>query len=108
MAGKKEEALIATLVGAIALIASPGFWRDHSVSLLLSRCCVQSTGRRHPAVRDNQSLQRGRAARNQRIWLAFVETESGCAGVARELHGDSDRNCITAIRTQANQRLAAE
>jgi glucose-6-phosphate-specific signal transduction histidine kinase len=105
-------ALIATLMNAIALIASQT-WHDHPVDLL-SLLAQSLTGLLLGAgiqrLRElNQSLQ-NELARNRRLAERLLETEESVRQeVARELHDDIGQT-ITAIRTQAGivQRLAAE
>jgi two-component system sensor histidine kinase UhpB len=104
-------ALIATLMNAIALIASQT-WHDHPVDLLLSLLAQSLTGLLLGAgiqrLRElNQSLQ-NELARNRRLAERLLETEESVRrDVARELHDDIGQT-ITAIRTQAGivQRLA--
>ena len=108
-----QGALIATLMNAIALIASQT-WHDHPVDLLLSLLAQSLTGLLLGAgiqrLRElNQSLQT-ELARNRRLAERLLETEESVRQeVARELHDDIGQT-ITAIRTQAGivQRLAAE
>ncbi|HBM4948730.1 TPA: signal transduction histidine-protein kinase/phosphatase UhpB, partial [Shigella flexneri] len=108
-----QGALIATLMNAIALIASQT-WRDHLVDLLLSLLVQSLTGLLLGAgiqrLRElNQSLQK-ELARNQHLAERLLETEESVRrDVARELHDDIGQT-ITAIRTQAGivQRLAAD
>ncbi|KAB2439282.1 two-component system sensor histidine kinase UhpB, partial [Enterobacter hormaechei] len=108
-----QGALIATLMNAIALIASQT-WHDHPVDLLLSLLAQSLTGLLLGAgiqrLRElNQSLQ-AELARNRRLAERLLETEESVRQeVARELHDDIGQT-ITAIRTQAGivQRLAAE
>ena len=108
-----QGALIATLMNAIALIASQT-WRDHPVDLLLSLLVQSLTGLLLGAgiqrLRElNQSLQK-ELARNQHLAERLLETEESVRrDVARELHDDIGQT-ITAIRTQAGivQRLAAD
>ncbi|MCG5045448.1 signal transduction histidine-protein kinase/phosphatase UhpB [Enterobacteriaceae bacterium 155047] len=108
-----QGALIATLMNAIALIASQT-WHDHPVDLLLSLLAQSLTGLLLGAgiqrLRElNQSLQ-NELARNRRLAERLVETEESVRQeVARELHDDIGQT-ITAIRTQAGivQRLALE
>ncbi|HHS9694559.1 TPA: signal transduction histidine-protein kinase/phosphatase UhpB [Klebsiella michiganensis] len=106
-----QGALIATLMNAIALIASQS-WHDHPVDLLLSLLAQSLTGLLLGAgiqrLRElNQSLQ-NELVRNQRLAERLLETEESVRReVARELHDDIGQT-ITAIRTQAGivQRLA--
>jgi two-component system sensor histidine kinase UhpB len=105
-----QGALIATLMNAIALIASQT-WHDHPVDLLLSLLAQSLTGLLLGAgiqrLRElNQSLQ-NELVRNQRLAERLLETEESVRRVARELHDDIGQT-ITAIRTQAGivQRLA--
>ena len=106
-----QGALIATLMNAIALIASQN-WHDHPVDLLLSLLAQSLTGLLLGAgiqrLRElNQSLQ-NELVRNQRLAERLLETEESVRReVARELHDDIGQT-ITAIRTQAGivQRLA--
>lgn len=106
-------ALIATLMNAIALIASQT-WHDHPVDLLLSLLAQSLTGLLLGAgiqrLRElNQSLQ-SELARNRRLAERLLETEESVRrDVARELHDDIGQT-ITAIRTQAGivQRLAPD
>lgn len=106
-----QGALIATLMNAIALIASQT-WHDHPVDLLLSLLAQSLTGLLLGAgiqrLRElNQSLQT-ELARNRRLAERLLETEESVRReVARELHDDIGQT-ITAIRTQAGivQRLA--
>lgn len=108
-----QGALIATLMNAIALIASQT-WHDHPVDLLLSLLAQSLTGLLLGAgiqrLRElNQSLQ-NELARNHRLAERLLETEESVRrDVARELHDDIGQT-ITAIRTQAGivQRLAVE
>lgn len=108
-----QGALIATLMNAIALIASQT-WHDHPVDLLLSLLAQSLTGLLLGAgiqrLRElNQSLQ-NELARNHRLAERLLETEESVRrDVARELHDDIGQT-ITAIRTQAGivQRLAPE
>ncbi|EJD6657713.1 TPA: signal transduction histidine-protein kinase/phosphatase UhpB [Enterobacter cloacae] len=108
-----QGALIATLMNAIALIASQT-WHDHPVDLLLSLLAQSLTGLLLGAgiqrLRElNQSLQT-ELSRNRRLAERLLETEESVRQeVARELHDDIGQT-ITAIRTQAGivQRLAAE
>ncbi|MFK3934382.1 signal transduction histidine-protein kinase/phosphatase UhpB [Pantoea agglomerans] len=108
-----QGALIATLMNAIALIASQT-WHDHPVDLLLSLLAQSLTGLLLGAgiqrLRElNQSLQ-SELARNRRLAERLVETEENVRQeVARELHDDIGQT-ITAIRTQAGivQRLAPD
>lgn len=108
-----QGALIATLMNAIALIASQTR-RDHPVDLLLSLLVQSLTGLLLGAgiqrLRElNQSLQK-ELARNQHLAERLLETEESVRrDVARELHDDIGQT-ITAIRTQAGivQRLAAD
>ncbi|EIA5335263.1 signal transduction histidine-protein kinase/phosphatase UhpB [Escherichia coli] len=99
-----QGALIATLMNAIALIASQT-WRDHPVDLLLSLLVQSLTGLLLGAgiqrLRElNQSLQK-ELARNQHLAERLLETEESVRrDVARELHDDIGQT-ITAIRTQA-------
>jgi two-component system sensor histidine kinase UhpB len=106
-----QGALIATLMNAIALIASQT-WHDHPVDLLLSLLAQSLTGLLLGAgiqrLRElNQSLQ-NELARNHRLAERLLETEER-APTWRELHDDIGQT-ITAIRTQAGivQRLAPE
>ena len=106
-----QGALIATLMNAIALIASQT-WHEHPVDLLLSLLAQSLTGLLLGAgiqrLRElNQSLQ-NELVRNQRLAERLLETEESVRReVARELHDDIGQT-ITAIRTQAGivQRLA--
>ena len=106
-----QGALIATLMNAIALIASQT-WHDHPVDLLLSLLAQSLTGLLLGAgiqrLRElNLSLQ-NELARNRRLAERLLETEESVRrDVARELHDDIGQT-ITAIRTQAGivQRLA--
>ncbi|ATA25875.1 two-component system sensor histidine kinase UhpB [Brenneria goodwinii] len=108
-----QGALIATLMNAIALIASQT-WHDHPVDLLLSLLAQSLTGLLLGAgiqrLRElNLSLQ-NQLARNHRLAERLLETEESVRReVARELHDDIGQT-ITAIRTQAGilQRLAPE
>ncbi|EDF7973719.1 signal transduction histidine-protein kinase/phosphatase UhpB [Salmonella enterica subsp. diarizonae] len=108
-----QGALIATLMNAIALIASQT-WHDHPVDLLLSLLAQSLTGLLLGAgiqrLRElNQSLQK-ELTRNHRLAERLLETEESVRrDVARELHDDIGQT-ITAIRTQAGivQRLAAD
>lgn len=108
-----QGALIATLMNAIALIASQT-WHDHPVDLLLSLLAQSLTGLLLGAgiqrLRElNQSLQT-ELARNRRLAERLLETEESVRReVARELHDDIGQT-ITAIRTQAGivQRQAPE
>lgn len=108
-----QGALIATLMNAIALIASQT-WHDHPVDLLLSLLAQSLTGLLLGAgiqrLRElNQSLQ-NELARNRRLADRLLETEESVRrDVARELHDDIGQT-ITAIRTQAGivQRLAPD
>lgn len=108
-----QGALIATLMNAIALIASQT-WHDHPVDLLLSLLAQSLTGLLLGAgiqrLRElNQSLQT-ELARNRRLAERLLETEEHVRReVARELHDDIGQT-ITAIRTQAGivQRLAPD
>ncbi|MDQ4429826.1 signal transduction histidine-protein kinase/phosphatase UhpB [Yokenella regensburgei] len=108
-----QGALIATLMNAIALIASQT-WHDHPVDLLLSLLAQSLTGLLLGAgiqrLRElNQSLQT-ELARNRRLTERLLETEESVRrDVARELHDDIGQT-ITAIRTQAGilQRLAPD
>lgn len=108
-----QGALIATLMNAIALIASQT-WHDHPVDLLLSLLAQSLTGLLLGAgiqrLRElNQSLQ-SELARNRRLAERLLETEESVRrDVARELHDDIGQT-ITAIRTQAGivQRLAPD
>lgn len=108
-----QGALIATLMNAIALIASQT-WHDHPVDLLLSLLAQSLTGLLLGAgiqrLRElNQSLQ-SELARNRRLAERLLETEESVRQeVARELHDDIGQT-ITAIRTQAGivQRLAPD
>ncbi|TMV35612.1 two-component system sensor histidine kinase UhpB, partial [Salmonella enterica subsp. enterica serovar Kentucky] len=99
-----QGALIATLMNAIALIASQT-WHDHPVDLLLSLLAQSLTGLLLGAgiqrLRElNQSLQK-ELARNHRLAERLLETEESVRrDVARELHDDIGQT-ITAIRTQA-------
>ena len=99
-----QGALIATLMNAIALIASQT-WHDHPVDLLLSLLAQSLTGLLLGAgiqrLRElNQSLQ-NELARNRRLAERLLETEESVRQeVARELHDDIGQT-ITAIRTQA-------
>ena len=96
-------ALIATLMNAIALIASQT-WHDHPVDLCFP-CWPQSLtglllGAGIQRLRElNQSLQ-SELARNRRLAERLLETEESVRrDVARELH-DEYRQTITAIRTR--------
>jgi len=108
-----QGALIATLMNAIALIASQT-WHDHPVDLLLSLLAQSLTGLLLGAgiqrLRElNHSLQ-SELARNRRLAERLVETEESVRQeVARELHDDIGQT-ITAIRTQAGivQRVAPD
>ncbi|QTF10497.1 signal transduction histidine-protein kinase/phosphatase UhpB [Brenneria izadpanahii] len=108
-----QGALIATLMNAIALLASQT-WHDHPVDLLLSLLAQSLTGLLLGAgiqrLRElNQSLQ-NQLARNHLLAERLLETEESVRReVARELHDDIGQT-ITAIRTQAGilQRLAPE
>lgn len=108
-----QGALIATLMNAIALIASQT-WQDNPVDLLLSLLAQSLTGLLLGAgiqrLRElNQSLQ-SELARNRRLAERLLETEESVRqDVARELHDDIGQT-ITAIRTQAGivQRLVPE
>ncbi|MGM3190905.1 signal transduction histidine-protein kinase/phosphatase UhpB [Dickeya dadantii subsp. dieffenbachiae] len=108
-----QGALIATLMNAIALIASQT-WHEHPVDLLLSLLAQSLTGLLLGAgiqrLRElNLSLQ-NQLARNRRLAERLLETEENVRrDVARELHDDIGQT-ITAIRTQAGilQRLAPE
>ncbi|NPE64121.1 signal transduction histidine-protein kinase/phosphatase UhpB [Dickeya dadantii] len=108
-----QGALIATLMNAIALIASQT-WHEHPVDLLLSLLAQSLTGLLLGAgiqrLRElNLSLQ-NQLARNRRLAERLLETEEDVRrDVARELHDDIGQT-ITAIRTQAGilQRLAPE
>ncbi len=104
-----QGALIATLMNAIALIASQT-WRDHPVDLLLSLPGQSLTGLllalASSGCEPNQSLQK-ELARNQHLAERLLETEESVRrDVARELHDDIGQT-ITAIRTQAGHRSAA-
>ena len=96
-----QGALIATLMNAIALIASQT-WRDHPVDLLLSLLVQSLTGLLLGAgiqrLRElNQSLQK-ELARNQHLAERLLETEESVRrDVARELHDDIGQT-ITTIR----------
>lgn len=108
-----QGALIATLMNAIALIASQT-WQGYPLDLLLSLLAQSLTGLLLGAgiqrLRElNISLQT-ELQRNHRLVERLLETEESVRqDVARELHDDIGQT-ITAIRTQANivQRLAAE
>ncbi|MCO7262831.1 signal transduction histidine-protein kinase/phosphatase UhpB [Dickeya zeae] len=108
-----QGALIATLMNAIALIASQT-WHEHPVDLLLSLLAQSLTGLLLGAgiqrLRElNVSLQ-NQLARNRRLAERLLEMEEYVRrDVARELHDDIGQT-ITAIRTQAGilQRLAPE
>ncbi|ACT08314.1 histidine kinase [Dickeya chrysanthemi Ech1591] len=108
-----QGALIATLMNAIALIASQT-WHEHPVDLLLSLLAQSLTGLLLGAgiqrLRElNLSLQ-NQLARNRRLAERLLETEEYVRrDVARELHDDIGQT-ITAIRTQAGilQRQAPE
>ncbi|WP_057084228.1 signal transduction histidine-protein kinase/phosphatase UhpB [Dickeya solani] len=108
-----QGALIATLMNAIALIASQT-WHEHPVDLLLSLLAQSLTGLLLGAgiqrLRElNLSLQ-NQLARNRRLAERLLATEEYVRrDVARELHDDIGQT-ITAIRTQASilQRLAPE
>ncbi|MCG8709604.1 signal transduction histidine-protein kinase/phosphatase UhpB [Brenneria sp. 4F2] len=108
-----QGALIATLMNAIALIASQT-WHDHPMDLLLSLLAQSLTGLLLGAgiqrLRElNLSLQ-NQLARNHRLAERLLETEESVRReVARELHDDIGQT-ITAIRTQAGilQRLAPD
>ncbi|WGK55805.1 signal transduction histidine-protein kinase/phosphatase UhpB [Pantoea sp. SS70] len=108
-----QGALIATLMNAIALIASQT-WHDHAVDLLLSLLAQSLTGLLLGAgiqrLRElNQSLQT-ELVRNRRLTERLLETEESVRReVARELHDDIGQT-ITAIRTQAGimQRISPE
>ena len=87
-----QGALIATLMNAIALIASQT-WHDHPVDLLLSLLAQSLTGLLLGAgiqrLRElNQSLQ-SELARNRRLAERLLETEESVRrDVARELHDE--------------------
>lgn len=108
-----QGALIATLMNAIALIASQS-WHEHQVDLLLSLLVQSLTGlllgTGIQQLRElNHSLQK-ELARNRRLAERLLETEEHVRrDVARELHDDIGQT-ITAIRTQATilQRLVPE
>ena len=108
-----QGALIATLMNAIALIASQT-WHDYPLDLMLSLLAQSLTGLLLGAgiqrLRElNLSLQT-ELQRNHRLVERLLETEESVRqDVARELHDDIGQT-ITAIRTQANivQRLAVE
>ncbi len=99
-----QGALIATLMNAIALIASQT-WHEHPVDLLLSLLAQSLTGLLLGAgiqrLRElNLSLQ-NQLLRNRRLAERLLETEESVRrDVARELHDDIGQT-ITAIRTQA-------
>ena len=107
-----QGALIATLMNAIALIASQT-WRDHPVDLLLSLLVQSLTGLLLGAgiqrLRElNQSLQK-ELARNQHLAERLLETEESVPRCGARVADDIGQT-ITAIRTQAGivQRLAAD
>lgn len=108
-----QGALIATLMNAIALIASQT-WHAYPVDLLLSLLVQSLTGLLLGAgiqrLRElNLSLQT-ELQRNHRLVERLLETEESVRqDVARELHDDIGQT-ITAIRTQANivQRLSTD
>jgi len=108
-----QGALIATLMNAIALIASQT-WHAWPVDLLLSLLAQSLTGLLLGAgiqrLRElNLSLQT-ELQRNRRLAERLLETEESIRrDVARELHDDIGQT-ITAIRTQASivQRLAPD
>jgi len=108
-----QGALIATLMNAIALIASQT-WHAYPLDLLLSLLAQSLTGLLLGAgiqrLRElNLSLQT-ELQRNHRLVERLLETEESVRrDVARELHDDIGQT-ITAIRTQANivQRLARD
>lgn len=108
-----QGALIATLMNAIALIASQTL-HDHPIDLLLSLLVQSLTGLLLGAgiqrLRELNLSLKNELARNQRLAERLLETEESVRrDVARELHDDIGQT-ITAIRTQAGivQRLAAE
>lgn len=108
-----QGALIATLMNAIALIASQT-WHAYPLDLLLSLLAQSLTGLLLGAgiqrLRElNLSLQT-ELQRNHRLMERLLETEESVRqDVARELHDDIGQT-ITAIRTQANivQRMARD
>lgn len=108
-----QGALIATLMNAIALIASQT-WHAYPVDLLLSLLAQSMTGLLLGAgiqrLRElNLSLQ-AELQRNHQLVERLLETEESVRqDVARELHDDIGQT-ITAIRMQANivQRLARD
>ncbi len=108
-----QGALIATLMNAIALIASQparSFGGFIALSLLVQSLTGLLLGAGIQRLRElNQSLQK-ELARNQHLAERLLETEESVRrDVARELHDDIGQT-ITAIRTQAGivQRLAAD
>lgn len=108
-----QGALIATLMNAIALIASQT-WHAYPVDLLLSLLAQSLTGLLLGAgiqrLRELNLSLHTELQRNHRLMERLLETEESVRqDVARELHDDIGQT-ITAIRTQANivQRLAAD
>lgn len=108
-----QGALIATLMNAIALIASQT-WHDNPVDLLLSLLAQSLTGLLLGAgiqrLRELNLSLKNELARNHRLAERLLETEESVRrDVARELHDDIGQT-VTAIRTQAGivQRLAAD
>ncbi len=108
-----QGALIATLMNAIALIASQT-WHDHPVDLLLSLLAQSLTGlllgaRIQQPHREAESVITKRAGACVVAGGTPAGDEEACGGhVARELHDIGQT--ITAIRTQAGivQRLAPD
>lgn len=107
-----QGALIATLMNAIALIASqtarsPG----RSAALAAGSEPHRAAARRgHTAPARAEPVLQAELARNRRLAERLLETEESVRQeVARELHDDIGQT-ITAIRTRAGivQRLAAE
>ena len=97
-----QGALIATLMNAIALIASQT-WRDHPVDLLLSLLVQSLTGLLLGAgiqrLRElNQSLQK-ELARNPHLAARLLETEGSVRrDVAREQHEQLSLGVYDAVR----------
>lgn len=108
-----QGALIATLMNAIALIASqssPAYPVDLLLSLLAQSLTGLLLGAGIQRLRELNLSLKVELERNHQLVKRLVETDENVRrDVARELHDDIGQT-ITAIRTQANivQRLAAD